>query len=310
MKTGVIYCPKHVGLKSVAKRWQKIAEALQRHGVEYDLVQSENAGSVERIVRMMIHNGYDTIIIAGGDSALNDTVNCLMREERSVRERITVGVIPNGMMNDFAKFWGFTEKDIDAAVESIKVRRTRRVDVGCLQYTDKDGEHLTRYFLNCVNIGLIATIQKLRRQTRRIVWSRKISFVVSFLLLLFQRMSYKMRYTINYETEQHNITTVCIGNALGYGQTPNAVPYNGMLDVSALRTFAFTQAFTAIALFLSGRFLNHKDLMPYRCHEAMFILQKGTPVSVDNCLLSMSSRSTELQFSVAEEAVNFIIEAP
>lgn len=310
MKTGVIYCPKHIGLKSVRKRWQKIEAALARHGVEYDLVQSENANSVERIVRMMIHNGYDNIIIAGGDSALNDTVNCLMREERSVRERITVGVIPNGMMNDFAKFWGFTEKDVDAAVESIKVHRTKRVDVGCLQYTDKEGERLTRYFLNCVNVGLIATIQKLRKETRRIVWSRKLSFVVSFLLLLFQRMSYKMRYTINYETEQHNITTACIGNALGYGQTPNAVPYNGMLDISALRTFAFTQAFTAIALFLSGRFLNHKEVLPYRCHEATFILQKGTPVSVDSRLLSMSSRSTELQFSVAEEAVNFIIEAP
>lgn len=310
MKTGVIYCPKVVGLKSSVKRWRKIADALQAHGVEYDLVQSESAQSVERLVKMLIHNGYDTIIIAGGDSALNDTVNCLMREERSVRERVAIGVIPNGMMNDFASFWGFTEKGVDAAVASIKAHRTRKIDVGCLHVVDKEGEHNNHYFLNCVNIGLVAGIQRLRQQTRKVLWSRKASFLISLFLMVFQRMEYRIKYTINYETEEHRVMSLCIGNALGYGQTPNAVPYNGMLDVTVMRSALLTQVFTGIALFLSGRFLNHKQLLPYRCHdlEVVLPLKKDTPVSVDGRMVNVSKHHTTLNVDVYEEAINFIIE--
>jgi len=57
----------------------------------------------------MINNGYKTIVIAGGDSALNDAANCLMREEKAVRESISLGVIPCGVMNDFAHFWNLKE---------------------------------------------------------------------------------------------------------------------------------------------------------------------------------------------------------
>ena len=46
-----------------------------------------------------------TIVIVGGDSALNDAVNCLMMEEKAVRDSIALGVIPNGVMNDFARYW-------------------------------------------------------------------------------------------------------------------------------------------------------------------------------------------------------------
>jgi diacylglycerol kinase family enzyme len=92
-KWGIIYCPK-AGITNKRKRWEKIQKVLDERGVAYDFVQSETADSVERLMKMMINNGYKTIIIVGGDSALNDAVNCLMMEEKEVRESIALGVIP------------------------------------------------------------------------------------------------------------------------------------------------------------------------------------------------------------------------
>ena len=309
MKTGLIYCPKREGFKSPEKRWKKIAECLESHGIKYDLVQSENAQSVERLVSMLIHNGYDDIIICGGDAALCDAVNCLMREEKEVRERVVLSVIPNGLMNDFAAFWGLTENDIKLAVESIATRRIKKVDAGCFIYTDKEGNKRNRYFLNCINIGLVAGIQHLRTETRRIFWSRKVSYVISLVLLLFQRMFWKMEYTINYETEQHRVMTMCIGSALGFGQTPNAVPYNGMIDVTVIRNSALTQLFSVIALFVRGRILNHKMILPYRCHDITIKVPKNTPVSIDGHSFSDIDTSTDpMKIIVEQEAINFIIE--
>ena len=136
---GILYCPKTSFLSNPRKRWEKIQKALDERNVLYDFVQSETAESVERLVKMMIQNGYKTIVIVGGDSALNDAVNCLMMEEKSVRDEIALGVIPNGVLNDFAKFWDFDGDDVEQTIDWLIKRRIRKIDLGCIRYTNKQG---------------------------------------------------------------------------------------------------------------------------------------------------------------------------
>lgn len=303
---GVIYCPNHRPFVSPAKRWEKIASSLDSHGLQYDMVQSERAGSVERLVSMLLNNGYENIIIAGGDSALNDAVNCLMKAERRIREKVALGVIPNGVMNDFASFWGFSYDNIDHAVESIVQNRIRKIDVGCIRYTNKNAETKSRFFINCINIGLLAGIQKLRQQTRRMLWSRKLSYMMSAVLLLFVKQFFKISYTINYVSEEHSINTLCIGNACGYGQTPNAVPYNGLLDIMVVRHSAISEILGGLYLFARGKILNHKRIMPYRSRLVELELPKHIPVSIDGH--PMETPCGKCCVSVMQEEVNFIIE--
>ena len=81
--------------------------------------------------------------------------------EPEERERITLGVIPNGVLNDFAHFWGFDESHLEQTIVWLKQKRVRRVDVGCIHYENKKNERCRRYFLNCVNIGMVANIMSL-----------------------------------------------------------------------------------------------------------------------------------------------------
>ena len=151
-KWGILYCPKSGYWSSPKKRWEKIERCLKAEGIDYDYVQSENSGSVDRLVKMLISNGYKTIVIVGGDSALNDAVNCLMQIDQQKREEIVLGIVPNGMMNDFAHFWEFDEDNVEQTIGWLKQRRIRKIDLGCIRYTSKQGDHCRRYFLNCINI--------------------------------------------------------------------------------------------------------------------------------------------------------------
>ena len=283
-----------------------IAASLDKYGVEYDMMQSEERQSVERLVMMLINNNYKTIVIAGGDAALNDAANCIMRQEKQVRENIVLGVIPNGTMNDFAAFWGLTYKDIEKSVRSIKQHRIRSIDVGCVRYKNREGEKCRRYFLNCVNIGLLASIQTLRQKTRRILWSRKVSFAVSLLITLFQRMNTKVKYIINSQKETHRIMTLCIGSALGYGLTPNATPYSGTLDVTVVRSTLIFQHFEAIWLFIRGKLLNHKRVLPYRTRSVEVFSDRYMPISIDGHPLEAQVRG--LAVDLEPEEMNFIME--
>lgn len=300
---GILYCPKH-GLFGGNNR-EKIEQCLKEQGIAYDLVQSENPNSVERLANMLINNGYKTIIIVGGDSALNDAVNCLMQNTKEVRDSISLGVIPNGVMNDFARYWGFKDSEVEQTIGWLKKGRVRKVDLGCMRYTNRKGEHCHRYFLNCVNIGLVASIMNLRRQTRRMLGLRTLSFIASFILMIFQRMEYKMDLKINNERINRRVMTVCIGSAQGYGQTPNAVPYNGMLDVSVVYHPEMVQLFEGFYLFLRGKFLNHRNVHPYRTQEVVVEETQRALVGVDGRL--MNTPVGPFKIKIEQEVVNFLI---
>jgi len=303
---GILYCPK-AGAYNKRKRREKIQKALDGQKVQYDFVQSETADSVERLVRMMISNGYKTIVIVGGDSALNDAVNCLMQEDKAVRDEIALGVIPNGVMNDFARFWDFDEDDVEQTVKWLVKRRIRRVDLGCIRYTNAKAEKCHRYFLNCVNIGMTADIMNLRRQTRRLFGSRTLSFISSLFVMLFHRMEYKMKLHINNDLINRKVMTVCIGNATGYGQTPNAVPYNGMLDVSVVYHPEVVQLIEGIWLLVTGRFLNHRSVHPYRTTDVVVDSAPHALVGIDGRL--MKTPVGGYRISVEQEVINFLIPA-
>lgn len=84
-KWGVIYNPK-AGTRKVQKRWKEIKEYMDSKGVSYDYVQSEGFGSVERLAGILANNGYRTIVVVGGDGALNDAINGIMSSNAEKKE--------------------------------------------------------------------------------------------------------------------------------------------------------------------------------------------------------------------------------
>jgi len=298
---GILYCPKGRD----GKYRERLQQVLDASRVEYDFVQSETTDSVDRLVNMLIHNGYKTIVIVGGDSALNDAVNCLMSVEKQVRDNIALGVIPHGVLNDFARYWDFKEKDVEQTVEWLKKHRVRSVDLGCIRYQNKKGEACHRYFLNCVNIGLIADVMHLRRQARSLLGSRTLSFIASLFLMIFHRMEYKMKLKINSDMVDRRVMTVCIGSGPGYGQTPSAVPYNGMLDVSLVYNPHLLQLLAGLWLLITGRFLNHHSVHPYRTREITVEEAKHARVGVDGRLIG--TPVGPYRITVEQEVINFLI---
>ncbi len=228
-----------------------------------------------------------------------------MHTDAQKRSEVALGIIPNGLMNDFAHFWGFRENDIEQTVAWLKKRRVRKIDLGCIRYRNRHGEQCHRYFLNCINIGLVAAIMNLRRRTRHMFGSRTLSFFFSFLLMVFQRLEYKMHLKINTDEMKRNIMTVCIGNSLGYGQTPNAVPYNGLLDVSVVYHPEMAQLFEGFYLFVRGKFLNHRSVHPFRTRKVEVLEARKAMVGIDGRL--MNTPVGPFTVEVEQEVINFLI---
>lgn len=302
---GIIYSPK-VGVRRSHKRWEKIRTYLEEKQVTYDFVQSEGVGSVERLTDMLITNGYNTIVIVGGDAALNEALNGLMKAGEDALQRIVLGVIPNGFGNNFATFWGMDEDDYRSCVDNLIRRRIRLVDVGRCLYQSEQGTDCGRYFLNAVNIGLGASIIGITDEARKYIGVKFFAHILTSIRLLFARKLYKVKAVVNFEVLEENMVAMCVGSALGYGQTPNAVPYNGMLDVSVVGSPKnLKQMIHGLYLLMVGKFLNYKKMRPYRTRVVDVEVANRARISVDGQVFK--EIKAPLHITIKQEQVQFII---
>ena len=299
---GIIYNPK-AGSRKTQKKWNKIHDYMESRGVMFDYLQSEGYGSVERLARLLANNGYRTIVVVGGDGAINDAVNGILTSSAENKDEIALGIIPNGIGNDFSSYWGLDDDDYKAAIDCIIERRVRKIDVGRVGYTDKD-VCSTRYFINAMYIGLGARFVWISNGTRRF-WGRQwISYLSSMFLLLFERMLHRMHLKVNGEHIRDNIMTVCIGNARGYGLTPSAVPYNGWLDVSVIYRPELLQLIKGLWLLVHGRILNLKVVKPYRTRKIKILRAQNATISLDGRQLYADC---PLDVRILPEALTLII---
>ena len=300
---GIIYNPK-AGSRKAQKKWNKIREYMEERGVLFDYLQSEGYGSVERLARMLANNGYRTIVIVGGDGAINDAVNGIMTSSAENKADIALGIIPNGIGNDFASYWGFDADEYKQAVDWIINRRVRTIDVGRVGFTEGDVCG-TRYFVNAMYIGLGARFVGITNKTRRFWGLQWVSILASMFLLLFERMLHRMHLKLNGEHIRDTIMTVCIGSARGYGLTPSAVPYNGWLDVSVVYRPELLQLFQGLWLLVNGRLLNLKKVVkPYRTRKVKVLRAQNAVISLDGRQMNLEC---PLDVQIMPEALTLII---
>lgn len=302
-RIGVIYSA-NPGLFRGNKRWQQIRQYMDEKGLLYDFVQSEAFGSVERLAGMLCENGYHTIVLVGDDGALYDAINAIMMHRDVLPADFAFGVIPYGIGHDFARFWGMNSDDYQSAIDHIVSRDVRKIDVGYISY-QVDGAEERRYFLNCVNIGLGARLVKITNDSLRLTGTNILSIIPVVVRQIFERKLFDLKFQIETEVVDGQYMSVCIGNGLGYGQTPNAVPYNGMVDVSTITRPLWWQMFEGFWLLGKGRFLNYRNVHPYRAMKVHVMDIGKAFLTLDGRELKVK-KPTPFDVGVEKEVVNFI----
>ncbi len=300
---GIIYNPK-AGSRKAQKRWKEMLDYMESRQVQYDYVQSEGFGSIERLARTMANNGYRTIVVVGGDGAINEAVSGIMSSDVSDKGDIALGIIPNGIGNDFARYWGLEFSDYKGAIDVLINRRLRKVDVGVLNYVEGE-KQVMRYFVNALYIGLGARIVRITNGTRRFWGIPLLSYLASLVLVAFERKLHRMHLKVNGEHIRGNMMTVAIGSCRGYGLTPSAVPYNGWLDMSLVYYPELKQLISGLWMLQKGRLLNHKIVKPYRTRKVKVLRAQNAEISLDGRILA--DKHFPIEVSINPEALTLII---
>lgn len=134
----IIYNPTS-GREIFRKHLGEVLEKFEMAGYEASCHATTCEGDATEAAKQAVERGFDVIVAAGGDGTLNEVVAGVS----SFDKRPTIGLIPTGTTNDFARALRIP-RDIDAAVDIIVRGETIPVDVGLMN---------NRHFINIAGGG-------------------------------------------------------------------------------------------------------------------------------------------------------------
>lgn len=124
--------------------WKDIANALRNKDLAFIVRFTERPQHGSEIVREMLEKGVTTIIVVGGDGTIHEVAREL------VYKNVSLGIIPTGSGNDFARSLGVPMDNVKA-LERIFTNDAKQVDLLDL------GNH---YCLTVTGIGFDGQIAK------------------------------------------------------------------------------------------------------------------------------------------------------
>lgn len=216
-KIAVIYNAKSGSALSA----KELTELFQKVSIQPELIKL--APSLESDVKKAYEAGTKTFVAVGGDGTINAVAN------EVIKHNATLGVLPLGTLNHFAKDLSIPT-DHEKAVKVIAKGQTKKVDTA--RVNDK-------LFLNNSSIGLYPLLVREREKEEDAI-SKWPAAVVAFFHTLRKQRTYSV--TLQIDSEKLEVTTpfIFIGNNSYNLNTPGALHRHtltgGNLTVSIVKT--------------------------------------------------------------------------
>ncbi len=137
------------------KQWPAIKRQLQKAELgEPRYIFTQGAKHAIEIGKQVTAEGCDYLIAVGGDGTLHEVVNGVMLSGATEVEYPTIGLLPLGSANDFARTAGITDS-VEELVKWLQTDTTVRVDLGKIEFPSQKEP---RYFINIAGFGLGAEV--------------------------------------------------------------------------------------------------------------------------------------------------------
>ncbi len=264
--------------------------ALERAGVDYDMVMTHTRGGAIEMARQAIERGYNSVVAVGGDGTLNEAVNGIKSAEAAGGRRVPLGIIPLGTGCDFIKALdGFVPNDIYGSVQRIVRGQTRTVDLGLVR-VDNTQE---RWFINALGTGFDA-----QAAAEALKITRVKGFAVYLLAIIRAMANYRAHpMTVEFDGRwvQRRLLFASIANgryqAGGFLLTPDAHIDDGYFDACLVDNLRIDEIIRHIPKVLEGTHTKLRQVTMARVRHVAISSSAPIPVATDGEVLSVRARS-------------------
>lgn len=274
----------------------EVTSAVREHLPGAEIIVSKERGDLEEAAANAQADGRDAVIAAGGDGTLNEVLNGCMR----AGGQITLGLIPLGTGNDFARAVGLPT-DIAEALNVIQNGHTTPIDV--IRVTGKQ----TRYIINVAAGGFAGLVSESLTPELKASWG-PLSYLRGVIDALGEMQPYEALYRIDGAApQQFKTMNVAVANgshvARGIPIAPDADPADGMMDIVLLKEISMPALALLTPEILAGTHLNNAEILHLRARH--FAIQSTPPMTfnADGEVIGEGS----FEFAILPEAISFLV---
>ncbi len=175
---------------------QRLVQAFASAGAEARISCAGSGADTVALAQRAARSDAEIVVAGGGDGTIGSIATVLVETNK------TLGVLPFGTMNHFAKDLGIP-LDLEAAIETIVTGNETRVDIG-----EVNGHS----FINNSSLGLYPSIVRERERQQRLGWGKWPAYVWAALAVLRRYPFLDVRVEVDGKQLVSHTPFVFIGN--------------------------------------------------------------------------------------------------
>jgi diacylglycerol kinase (ATP) len=287
----VVNTRSRTGERAFFRALDRLQELDVSLGVTYAL---RDPARLAETVREVIEDGYEFLILGGGDGSVSSVVDFLAGRD------VVLGLLPLGTANDFARTLEIPE-DIEGACQAIAEGKIVDVDLGLA------GDN---FYVNVASVGLSVGATRALSP-----WLKKstgpLAYPLAAMRAFFEHEPFSARLTFpdddNEPVEYERLLQIAVGNGRFYGGGMVVAPESGIddrtLDIYAIE-LGRSRDLIGVARYLkSGDFINVESVHHFRTSRVRLETDPELQINIDGELVSQ----TPQEFSVARNALDVLV---
>ncbi|MFZ5939331.1 MAG: diacylglycerol/lipid kinase family protein [Bacteroidota bacterium] len=243
--------------------WPGIASLLEKHNFQFDAVMTQRRLHAMALTRRLIEEkGYNRIIVVGGDGTMNEVINGVFAQKKFQTTEIMLGMISVGTGNDWARMFNLP-RDYESAIITISQQKTFVQDAGLVTYTRSD-KTWHRYFINIAGMGFGAKVVDRTNQLKQKGKSSPSLYLLNIFTSLLNYRSVKTSIQIDGEKYYRDVFSfnvgICKYNGGGMIQVPDAIPDDGLFNMTLIRKMGKLNIIANIKKLYNGTITRHSKV--------------------------------------------------
>ena len=279
----------------------RIVHALREAGVEFDLATSNYAGHTVDLAAKAAIDGYRKFLAIGGDGTLNQMLNGAMSADAASRENITLGLLPVGRGNDWARTHAIP-RNYRQAARVLARERVAPHDIGIAEAFAPEGARV-RAFLNVAGAGFDAHIVARTPDDRWGALAYLAALPAGF--LSYEAKPLTLSIDGHKVTGKFFVTFAALGRFCGAGMhvAPNAMTDDGLFDVVIIEAVSALELLLNIRRLFDGSIESYRKVKVLRGRSIDIAGPEPVPAEADGELLP----PTPLRLQVLPHAIRVVV---
>lgn len=279
------------GTGKASKAFDLIESELKERNIDYDYAVSLYAGHTVELTKTALENGEKCIVSVGGDGTLREIAGAM------AGSGATLGIVPCGTGNDFAKALGIRPNDASFALKTLLSGRPKRVDAGMAN---------EEFFINVSGFGfdadVIANTEKFKKKLNGML-----PYMMGIIQSLIKLRTLDLTITANGQTMSQKAIMIAVANGTHYGGGMNVAPFadpsDGMLDIYIVKAVSKLTFLALLPKFIRGKHTKLRQIIYFRASEVSVDCKQHSLINLDGSLGS----NTPASFKILKDALEVMV---